>query len=331
MSHTALHPIHPLRIGLLGVSAIAPWVIVEPARGRSDVHLQAVAARDPARAARFAAEHGVAHVAADYAALLRRDDIDVVYIALPPSEHLRWTVAALQAGKAVLCEKPLALSTAEVTAMFDAADAAQRPLWEAMHYHHHPAVKAFVAAVRAGEIGDLQAVEASFVGPMPHTPGEIRWQAALGGGATMDLGCYALHALLTLLGDPLRVLSASAQVEAGVDAALSADLVGPRGVAAHMACSFLETEYRSQLVATGSHGTLRFDNFTFPTWQGDLVLARRGQRQTMQIDPRSTYDAQLDHVFGHWQAPPEARHRVDSLANMALIEAVTRAAGVPGS
>jgi predicted dehydrogenase len=166
---------------------------------------------------------------------------------------------------------------------------------------------------------------------MPHTPGEIRWQAALGGGATMDLGCYALHALRTLLGDPLRVQSASAQVVEGIDAALSADLVGPSGVPARMACSFLESEHRSHLMATGSQGTLRFDNFTFPTWRGDLVLARRGQRQTMQIDPRSTYDAQLDHICGHWQAPPDARHRVDSLANMALIEAVTRATGVQGS
>lgn len=318
-----------MRIGMLGASAIAPWVVVEPARGRSDVRLQAVAARDAARATRFAAEHGVAHVAADYAALLRRDDIDVVYISLPPSEHLRWTVAALQAGKAVLCEKPLALSTAEVTAMFDASEAAQRPLWEAMHYHHHPAMKAFVAAVRDGEIGDLQAAEASFVGHMPHTPGEIRWQAALGGGATMDLGCYALHALRTLLGDPLRVLSATAQVEAGVDAALGADLVGPNGVAAHMACSFLETEHRSQLVATGSHGTLRFANFTFPTWHGELVLERQGRRHTMPIDPRSTYDAQLEQVCRQWWAAPDAQQRADSLANMALIEAVMRVASVP--
>jgi predicted dehydrogenase len=319
----------PLRIGLLGASAIAPWVIIEPARQRGDVQLQAVAARDPARAARFAAEHGVAHVAADYGALLRRDDIDVVYVALPPSEHLRWTVAALQAGKTVLCEKPLALSTAEVAAMFDAAEAAQRPLWEAMHYQHHPAMKAFVAAVRGGEIGELKAVEASFVGHMPHTPGEIRWQAALGGGATMDLGCYALHALRTLLGDPLRVLSASAQVEAGVDAALEANLVSASGVAAHMVCSFLEAEHRSRLVATGSHGTLRFDNFTFPTWHGELALDYKGQCRILPIDPRTTYAAQLDHVCRHWFAPPDAQHRADSLANMALIEAVTRAAGLP--
>lgn len=317
-----------MRIGMLGASAIAPWVIARPARGRSDIHLQVVAARDPARAARFTAEHGVAHVAADYGALVQRDDIDVVYIALPPSEHLRWTVAALQAGKAVLCEKPLAMSTAEVEAMFDAADAAQRPLWEAMHYQHHPAMQLFLATVRSGAIGALQHVQASFNGHMPNTPGEIRWQAALGGGATMDLGCYALHAIRALLGDAPQVVSAMAKMQAGIDAALSAELVNAAGITAHMECSFLPAEHRSRLVATGTRGRLCFESSTVPTWQGALVLEQDVNTQELPIAEQSTYAAQLDFVCRSWAQGLDERQRADSLANMALIEAVWRAAGV---
>jgi predicted dehydrogenase len=317
-----------LRMGLIGASVIAPWAIVEPAKHRKHVQLQAVAARDPARAARFAAEYGVAHVAASYADLVTRDDIDVVYIALPASENQRWVVAALQAGKAVLCEKPLAVTTRQIALMFDAAEAAQRPLWEAMHYRHHPAMQLFLDTVRGGAIGTLQRVEARFVGHLPNKPGEIRWQAALGGGATMDLGCYALHALRTLLGDPLRVVSARAQFDAGIDAALSADLVSAGGIPARMACSFLEAEHRSQLLAFGSHGSLRFDNFTSPTWRGQLLLEQNGSRRSLPITPSSTYAMQLDFVSRHWLAPPEKQHRVDSLANMALIEDVLRAAGL---
>jgi predicted dehydrogenase len=318
----------PMRIGLLGASAIAPWAIVEPARERNGVRLQAVAARDPERAARFATEHGVAHVEATYAALLRRDDIDVVYIALPPSEHVQWAVAALQAGKSVLCEKPLAMSTAELTEMFDAADIAQRPLWEAFHYQHHPAMQSFLATVRSGAVGALRHVEASFTGHMPNKPGEIRWQAALGGGATMDLGCYCLHVLRSLLGDPLRVVSARAQVQAGVDAALTAELVSAAGVSASMACSFLEAEHRSHMVATGARGTLRFENFTSPNWQGELVLEQDGCSLALPIDACSTYGAQMDFVYRSWAGSPDSTQRTDSLANMALIEGVLRAAAL---
>jgi predicted dehydrogenase len=267
-----------LRIGLLGAARIARWAIVDPARQRHDVALQAV--------------------------------------------------AALQAGKAVLCEKPLALSTGEVNAMFDAADAAQRPLWEAFHHQHHPAMQLFLAQVRSGAIGALQRVEASFNGHMPYTADEFRWQATLGGGAIMDLGCYALHPIRALLGDPLRVVSAQAQMQAGVDAALSAELVNADGVSAQMECSFLAAHHKSLLVATGQLGTLRFENFTFPNWQGALVLETAGGHQSLPITAPSTYEAQLDFVCRSWSHAPAGRHRADSLANMALIEAVRHVAGL---
>src|SRR4051794_19071298 len=98
------------RIGLLGASRIAPPAVIEPARADGRFTVTAVAARNAGRAADYAAEHGIPSVAEDYRALLARDDVDVIYNALPPADHARWTIAALEAGKPVLCEKPFAMN-----------------------------------------------------------------------------------------------------------------------------------------------------------------------------------------------------------------------------
>ena len=99
-----------LRIGVLGAAKIAPRALIDPLRERKDAKATVVAARDPARARHYANEHGIADVAEDYAALVARDDIDLVYVALPSSHHAEWSIKALEAGKAVLCEKPFALN-----------------------------------------------------------------------------------------------------------------------------------------------------------------------------------------------------------------------------
>jgi predicted dehydrogenase len=313
-----------LRIGLLGASAIAPWALVEPASRRGgDVVVQAVASRDRERAAAFARTHGISHVADDYAALVARGDIDVVYNALPPALHATWSIAALQAGKAVLCEKPLAMSAAQAAAMFQAAHAAGRPLWEALHYRFHPAWLALCDSCRAGEIGELVSVEAQLDVRIERREGELRWQRSLGGGVLMDLGCYAVHALRTLLGDPCQVVEAQAQTIEGVDARVRARLVGRGGVGGELACSMVDGEYISSLVVTGTRGQWRFDSFACAHYQGRLACTVDGAREReLAIDPRATYDWQLDHVVAHWRGAPDPADAADSVANATLIEAL---------
>jgi len=192
-----------IRVGLLGASSIAPTAIIEPASRRSDVIVQAVAARDPVRAIAFAARYGIEHVAHDYDALIARDDIGLVYVSLPPSEHASWCMAALGAGKAVLCEKPLATSSDEVRRMFTAAASAGRPLWEAFHYRFHPSMREVVDLCRRQAFGEVLRVDVRFDALIAQTAAEIRWQRELGGGALMDLGCYAVQ-LAADPRDPLR-------------------------------------------------------------------------------------------------------------------------------
>ncbi|HZC16739.1 MAG TPA: Gfo/Idh/MocA family oxidoreductase, partial [Caulobacteraceae bacterium] len=191
---------NPLRVGLLAASKIAVTAVIAPAKAREDVLVTAVAARDPARARDYAETHGIAGVADDYAALLARDDVDVVYVGSPIANHAEWTVRAAEVGKAVLCEKAFALNAAEARAMVAAAEAAGRPLLEAFHYRFHNVIRRAEAIVRSGELGRLTRADATFDAIIPYSADEIRWRADQGGGALGDLGSYPAHALHTLVG-----------------------------------------------------------------------------------------------------------------------------------
>ena len=189
----------PIRIGILGAASIAPMALIRPARRVPDAVVAAVAARDEARAARFADKHGIARVHPSYAALLADPEPDAIYNPLPNSLHCEWTLRALEAGKHVLCEKPLASNAEEAERMAKAATNAGRVLVEAFHWRYHPLADRMREIVTSGELGPIRHVEASFCVPMIRR-GDIRYRWDLGGGATMDLGCYAINMVRTLAG-----------------------------------------------------------------------------------------------------------------------------------
>lgn len=153
-------PEPPIQIGILGAAWIAPMALIEPARNRDDVHVVTVAARDHARAQAFANEHDLDCASRDYAELVGHDDIDLVYVALSPDRHCQWTIAALDSGKAVLCEKPFALNRVEARAMVDAAGRVGTPLIKGFHYRFHRLMRAAVRTIRDGKLG--QVVRARF-------------------------------------------------------------------------------------------------------------------------------------------------------------------------
>lgn len=318
-----------LRIGLLGAARITPRAIVEPAAVRDDVRLTAVAARDPARARAFAEAHAVGAVAADYAALIRRDDVDLVYNALPASEHRRWTVAALEAGKAVLCEKPFALDAAEARAMADAAGRTGGLLMEAYHYRHHRVMHDAVALTTGGSLGQPLRAEAMFDVPIARAEGELRWTLALGGGALMDLGCYPLHALRMLLGTEPVVERASAVFEGGVDASLEADL-SFAGAPATIRCSMTAERPAARLAVEFERGRLEIVNFIAPQAGCRFRVTEGDNAQEQPVDGATTYAAQLDHVLRVWrgEAAPLLTP-ADAVAQMRAIDSLYAAAGRP--
>jgi predicted dehydrogenase len=316
-----------LRVGLLGAAKIAPRSLVAPAQARQDVELVCVAARERARAAQFAKTHGFAETAADYEAVLGRDDVDLVYVALPAAAHARWSIRALEAGKAVLCEKPFAMDAAQAEAMTDAAQRTGRPLLEAFHYRHHPVIGQALEMVRRGDIGVPQRAEAVFSVPIPFRETELRWLPEQGGGALMDLGCYCVHALRLVAAEEPAVTGASSVVRRGVDESTEAVLHFPGGLQARLACSMSPPGLDARLTIQGSDGAIEITNFMAPQIGCRFTVSTEAGRREIPVDPRPTFAWQLDHVVEvvlHGAAPLTGG--ADAVRTMRAIDAIRAAA-----
>jgi predicted dehydrogenase len=326
----------PLRFGTLGAARITPKALTGPAREVGGVEVAAVAARDEARARSFAAKHGIPRVHASYSALLADPEIDAVYNPLPNSLHCEWTLRALDAGKHVLCEKPLASNAEEAQRMTDAAERAGRVLAEAFHWRYHPLAERMAAITGGGELGTLRRVEASVCFPLL-VPGDIRYRRDLSGGALMDAGCYAVCIARFLaacapqaLGEP-EVVAARAKLSSpDVDRAMDVDLRFANGVSGRVRCSLLSArvlELRARV--SGERGELSVFNPVMPQLYHRLTLKTAGGTRAERVPGEASYTGQL-RAFAAWVrgGEPMPSDGADGVANMRVIDAAYRAAGL---
>ncbi|MEZ5954799.1 MAG: Gfo/Idh/MocA family oxidoreductase [Hyphomonas sp.] len=320
-----------IRIGILGAAKIAPKAILDPVSRRTDCAVTAVAGRDAVRAAAYAAEHGIAQVAASYEDLVARDDIDLIYNALPPHRHADLSIAALKAGKAVLCEKPFAMNATEAQRMVDAAREARKPLIEAFHYRFHPAFLYVLDLVRSGELGQIRTLEAEFTVAIPYRDGELRHTLDVGGGALMDLGCYPIHQVRTVTGEEPVIASAHCKCDRpGVDITTQARLDFPGGASAEITTSMSETRRRRiELNIRCANGSVKFVNPIHPYLGHEIEIHSGGKTRKETVPGETTYDHQLAHVMDvlTGKARP-LTGGADAVANMAAIDAIYRAAGL---
>jgi len=316
-----------IRIGILGAAKIAPSAIIFPARANTQFEVMAVGARDKCRAERFAKKHGIPHVASDYAELVERADVDVVYNALPPNLHKRWTIAALEAGKPVLCEKPLAMNSAEARDMVSRARTAELQLVEAFHYRFHWVMRRAIEIVHSGELGTLVEGNITFHATIPYRPGELRWMSELGGGAMMDLGCYCVHALRALSGEEPKIVNAECDIVRGVDEATHANLAFPSGLRVSL-CVAMNEPSGAMLRLKGEKGSLAISNFAAPQNGCHFTVETGGKIREESVCGPSTYDEQLAH-FGDvlLRGADPITSGDDVIANMAAIDAIYDAAG----
>ncbi|HEX8911207.1 MAG TPA: Gfo/Idh/MocA family oxidoreductase [Humisphaera sp.] len=221
-----------LRWGILGTGNIARQFSAGVRASARGV-LAAVGSRDVGKAQAFAEAHGIPAVAESYDALLSRDDVDAIYVSLPNSLHHQWTIAALAAGKHVLCEKPFAVSAAQAEQMFAAADRAGRVVMEAFMYRCHPQTIAVQRAVAAGAIGTPRLVRTSFCYRTTKVAGNVRFDPSLAGGALMDVGCYCLSFARLFLGEPVAGHATGNLHPTGVDDLVSGTLRYAGGAVAH--------------------------------------------------------------------------------------------------
>jgi predicted dehydrogenase len=326
----------PLRVGVLGAAHITPTALLEPAWRRPDVEVVAVAARDEAAARAYADRHGIPRVLPDYDAVVADPDVDVVYNPLPMSLHGRWTVAALGAGKHVLCEKPFTANADEAAEVVAVAERTGLVVMEGFHYRYHALVQRLVELLERREIGELRTVDAWFRARITDTS-DIRWQLDLAGGSLMDIGTYPLHLLRTVAGEP-EVLGAEAiERTPGVDRTMLAHLRftdGPfhRGtVEGRLASAMLSRRGRgSGALVVGTQGTIRVEGFVQPRVHNRLeVVSRRGRRATSFPGTPTTYDGQLAaFVAAVREGTPVPTDGADAVAQMRAIDAIYSAAGL---
>jgi predicted dehydrogenase len=317
-------------IGILGAAGIAPAAILRPVRRRGgDVRVAAVASRRRAR--EYAEEHGVERSYDSYEELLDDSGIDLVYNALPPALHARWTVAALEAGKHVLCEKPFTLNAAEAEEVVAAAARTGHRVIEAFHDHYHPLSAAVRSFLARGGVGRVRAVRAVFDGSIPFDPSSIRHVPELGGGALMDLGCYPVHWVRSLFGEPEVVRAVARLNPLGADLSMDAELALPGGIEATVSANMTEgVALRSDLEVRGDDGVLRVQNLVFPSRGHSMTVEVDGLPFTSTVAGRETYDHQLDEVLAALASgEPLPTEGADSVANMRAIDAIYAAAGLP--
>jgi predicted dehydrogenase len=318
-------------IGILGAAGIAPAALLRPALRRDDVVVAAVASRRDAIG--YADRFGIERAYHSYEELLADQGLDLVYNALPPSLHARWSIAALQAGKHVLCEKPFTRNAAEAERVIEVADRSGKRVIEAFHDHYHPLsgwVRSFLA--HRG-LGRLRRAEAIFTGATPFDPASIRHNPAVGGGALMDLGCYPIHWLRTALDAEPEVRRAQARLNPlGADLAIEADLQFPSGIETRVFASMAEgVALASTLTVEGDRGVLHVDNVVFPSQGHSIATEIDGVPRRHTVAGEDTYDHQLaavvDALTSGEPLPTEGQ---DTVNNMRVIDAVYAAAGVPG-
>ncbi|MFO1287447.1 MAG: Gfo/Idh/MocA family oxidoreductase [Rubrivivax sp.] len=280
----------PLRLGILGCAKIAGifcrHVIGGPAPSPR-VRVVAVASRQAATAEAFAATHGIGRAHGSYEALLADEEVEAVYIPLPNSLHAPWAVHAAEAGKHVLCEKPLALSLAEARTMFGAARKAGVLLLEGYPYWFQPQTGDMLDLLHGGAIGRVKSVQASFGFTLANAHENIRMNAELGGGALLDAGSYAVSLIRLVMGEaPLSVRAESAwsASEGGVDISTRGTLFFAEGRRAQMSCA-MDTALHRHATIVGDGGVIHteFLNHTSREPRGDaaghlpsLLRVRRG-------------------------------------------------------
>jgi len=316
-----------LRWGILSTASIATEKAIPGMLRAARCEVAAIGSRDQTRAAAVAERHGIPRVHGSYEALLADPDVDAVYIPLPNHLHAEWTIAAARAGKHVLCEKPLALTSADAERMIEVCRAEGVALMEAFMYRLHPSWVAVRELVASGRIGRLVAVN-SWFSYFNDDPANIRNIAAYGGGALFDIGCYSVNLSRMLFGsEPRRVEAAIVRDPAsGVDVLASGLLEFADGVATFTCSTRAEPDQQVHVYGTAGRISVGIP-FNIPPDLPTLVHVTAGgdppvapATETLTFEAADQYGVQAERFAAaildgeSLPTPPE-----DAVANLRVI------------
>jgi xylose dehydrogenase (NAD/NADP) len=313
-----------IRVGLIGAGRIARNRIAPGIHAAAHATLYAAASRELGRAESMRPERAYD----SYAALLRDPNVDAVYVATHNGLHKELSIAALRAGKHVICEKPLAMNARDCEEMLRVAESSGRLLAEAFMYRHHPQIARAQEIVRDGAIGDVMAVEASFRFPLSN-PDDVRMNAEWGGGSLLDVGCYCVSASRLFLGDSpvgMRALAAYHPAK-GVDMSVQGVLDYGSGRYAIISCGF-DSGVHQKVVVCGTAGTMELDQ-PFKSWTGRprLTVRTNDREEIVEFDALNTFQLEVDDLAGAIQEGGQPLvNAADAVQNLTIMDELAAAA-----
>ncbi|MGN6871967.1 MAG: Gfo/Idh/MocA family protein [Solirubrobacteraceae bacterium] len=299
-------------------------LFLEGARTADGVEIHAVASRDRARGEEYARQNDIAKAHRSYEELLQDPDVEAVYIPLPNSMHVEWSIRALQNGKHVLCEKPLSRRTQDVERAFDAAEQHGRLLMEAFMWRHHPQTAKLTELLGQGAVGRIRVIRAAF-GFVAQNQTNVRLQAGLDGGGLMDVGCYCVSATRLIAGEPERVSAEQSLGGDGVDVAFAATMRHANDIISHFDCG-LALDSRDLLEIVGDAGSLKLDD-PWHCRNPGIDLTRDGATESIEIEKANSYGLEAENFSKaiRGNAAP-LLDRNDATGQARTIEALYRAA-----
>ena len=313
----------PVKWGIVSTADINRKVI-PGAKASPKVELVGVASRSQERADAYAREWGIPRAYGSYEALLEDPEIEAVYISLPNTLHCDWSTRAVEAGKHVLCEKPLTRHTDEAEATFDAAERAGRLLSEAFMYRHNPQTAKLRALVDDGAIGELRLIRSAFSYGL-YDEDNIRLRTDVEGGALMDVGCYNVSGSRLLGGEPERVWGEAWYGPSGTDWVFTGTLRFPGDVIATFDCGTALSS-RDELEAIGSEGSLFLDD----PWHCNvpvIEIRREDGVERVELQSEDSYRLELENVSDAIRGEGELLlGREDAIGQARALEALHEAA-----
>ncbi len=286
----------PCNWGILGPGFVATRAVIPAIQQISDARIVAVASRNDERTKLTAAKFGIERAYHDYQTLINDPDVDAVYIALPNHLHRVWTMRAAEAGKHVLCEKPLAINAAECDVMITACQRANVLLMEAVMYRFHPRMLQLKHMLSTGELGDIRFLHTAFSFPFDKSD-NYRAHPEFGGGALLDVGSYCVNAARWLIGsEPQQMQAVISYSQDGIDVSVSAILCFEHDVLAHIQCSFTAAEHQV-IEVVGSLGAVTAP-YAFTAWREDtteLMVQRGAIFERVKFPPADPYQAMVAH------------------------------------
>jgi D-xylose 1-dehydrogenase (NADP+, D-xylono-1,5-lactone-forming) len=315
----------PLRWGILGTARINR-MLIPPLRVSPDNRLVAVASRDLARGEAYAREWEIGRVHGSYEALLADPEIDAVYIPLPNHLHAEWTIKAARAGKHVLCEKPLALTVADVDATVEACRKAKVVLAEGFMYRHHPQTLKVKQLLDEGAIGTLRYLRGAFTFELTR-PNDVRLKPEWGGGCLWDVGCYPVSFARLLVGqEPLEVFGSQVLGPTGIDETFAGQAVFPGEVLFQFDAGF-RSPSRAEMELSGTKGSLRIHHPWRPEQDHPLLLSRDGGTEEIHVPGEDRFLLEIEDLCAAVRSGrPPRMSLADSRANVAALVAFQRSA-----